>query len=59
MKKLEKVNLFSNLVIIKLLNYTVDLNLIYHFTKALIIIAEFYFQCGKTHESLFYYNEAK
>lgn len=43
-------------IIITLLNYTVDLNLVDQFSIALKSLADFYLQCGKINEALFYYN---
>jgi hypothetical protein len=46
-------------IVITLLNYTVDLNLVDQFTVTLKILADFYIQCGKVNEALFYYNETR
>ena len=46
-------------IIITLLNYTVDLNLVDQFSIALKSLADFYLQCGKINEALFYYNETR
>lgn len=46
-------------VIIILLNYTVDLNLVDQFSISLKTLADFYMQCGKINSSLFYYNETR
>jgi hypothetical protein len=46
-------------IVIMLLNYTVDLNLVDQFTVTLKILADFYINCGKVNEALFYYNETR
>ena len=46
-------------IIISLLNYTVDLNLVDQFSISLKILADFYIQCGKINQALFYYNETR
>ena len=46
-------------IIVTLLNYTVDLNLVEQFTVTLKVLADFYIQCGKVNEALFYYNETR
>ena len=43
-------------ILISLLNYTVDLNLVEQFSITLKILADFYIQCGKINEALFYYH---
>ena len=46
-------------IVITLLNYTVDLNLVEQFTVTFKILGDFYIQCGKINEALFYYNETR
>lgn len=41
------------------MNYTVDLNLVEQFSIALKALGDFYLQCGRVNEGLFYYNEAR
>jgi hypothetical protein len=46
-------------VLIKIINYTIDYNLVKHFVRAIKQIGEFYALIDKGNTALFYYDQAR
>ncbi len=47
------------LVILRLLNYTIDLNLIDFLCYSFKILGDFHIECGHIEKAFFYYNEGR
>lgn len=57
--KLKMVQKFLILVITRLLNYTIDLDLINQLSFSLKILGDFHLECFESDKSFFYYNEGR